>query len=121
MNKANFPLFPYRLLLGPLLLGMLLGDISAALAADDVLPQQSQQIETLQRRAEKLAFNGLDANNYHLAKARTWLDLSTSEYYDKDDSGNDKVRPDLWDKVAALKKQGKLSCGQRPAAEAELT
>ena len=66
MNKANFPLFPCRLLLGPLLLGVLLGDISTALAADDMLPQQSQQIETLQRRAEKLAFEGLDANNYHL-------------------------------------------------------
>jgi len=70
-----------------LLLGILSGSISPALAADELLPQQSQEIESLQRRAEKLAFDGLDPNSYHLAKARTWLDLATSEYYDKDDSG----------------------------------
>jgi OOP family OmpA-OmpF porin len=142
------------LMFGPLLmLGALLGNISTALAVDDVMPQQSQQIETLQRRAEKLAFSGLDANNYHLAKARTWLDLATSEYYDKDDSGivpaaigqaeilldalekkqavigmdtpmqvtgSEVVRPDLWVKIATLKKHAKFSCGQRPTAEAEV-
>jgi OmpA-OmpF porin, OOP family len=136
-----------------LLLGVLMGNISTALAVDDVMPQQSQQIETLQRRAEKLAFDGLDANNYHLAKARTWLDLATSEYYDKDDSGivpaaigqaetlldalekkqavigmdtpmqvtgSEVVRPDLWEKIAALKKNKSFSCAQPPIAEAEV-
>lgn len=139
------------LMFGPLLLlGVLLGNISTALAVDDVMPQQ---IEALQRRAEKLAFDGLDTNNYHLAKARTWLDLATSEYYDKDDSGivpaaigqaetlldalekkqavigmdtpmqvtgSEVVRADLWDKIAALKKHAKFSCGQRPTGEAEV-
>ena len=143
MNKAIVPL-----LIGPLLLVILSGNISDALAADE-----SQQIETLQRRAEKLSFDRLDPNNYHLAKARTWLNLATSEYYDRDDSGiisaavtqaatlldalenkqtgismdtptqlpgGETVRPDLWDKIAALKKNDKFSCGQRPTAEAEV-
>jgi outer membrane protein OmpA-like peptidoglycan-associated protein len=34
--------------------------------------------------------------------------------------GSEKVRPDLWNKIAALKKHDKFSCGQRPAAEAEV-
>jgi outer membrane protein OmpA-like peptidoglycan-associated protein len=136
-----------------LLLAFLLCDASHALAADKLLPQYSHQIEVLQRQAEKLAANGLDPNNYHLAKARTWLDLAFTEYYYKDDSGvvsaaigqaealldalekkqtnitmdtprqvmgSEVVRPDLWDQIAMLKKQGKFSCGQRPAAEAEV-
>lgn len=152
MNKAVFTLLS-RLLPGPLLFGVLLCNISATLAADEILPQQSQEIETLQRRAEKLVSGGLDPNNYPLAKARTWLDLALSEHYDKDDSGiipaaiaqaetlldalekkqadismdmpaqvqgSEKVRPDLWDKIAALKKHPKFSCGQRPVAEAEV-
>jgi outer membrane protein OmpA-like peptidoglycan-associated protein len=143
MNKAVFPL-----LFGSLLLIVLLGNISDALAAGE-----QQQIETLQRRAEKLTFDGPDPNNYHLAKARSWLDLATSEYYDKDDSeivpsaitqaatlldalekkqsgismdtpaqlpGSETVRPELWNKIAALKKQNKFSCGQIPTAEAEV-
>jgi len=65
-----------------LLLGFLLCNVSPVLAADDL-----QQIETLQRRAEKLAFDGIDPNDYHLAKARTWLDLALTEYNDKDESG----------------------------------
>jgi OOP family OmpA-OmpF porin len=139
---------------GPLLLsGVLLANLSHVLAADEIVPQPSQEIESMQRRAEKLAFDGLDTNNYHLAKARTWLDLATSEYYDNDDSGivaaaiaqaaalldalekkqtgismdtpaqvpgTEKVRTDLWDKVAALKKLNKFYCGQRPTAEAEV-
>jgi outer membrane protein OmpA-like peptidoglycan-associated protein len=142
MYKAYIPL-----LIGPLLLFVLSANVSA-LAADE-----SQQIDALQRRAEKLSFEPLDSNSYHLAKARTWLDLALSEYYDKDDSGivpasiaqaatllnalenrrtgismdtpaqipgSAKVRPDLWDKIAALKKQGKFTCGQRHAAEAEV-
>jgi OmpA-OmpF porin, OOP family len=140
-------------MLGPLLLGILLGDISAVWAADAVLPQKSQQIETLQRRAENLSFNGLDSNDYQLAKARTWLDLAYSEYYDSDNSGivpaaiaqaetlldalekkqsgitldtpvqlpgSEAVRPDLRDKIAALKKNRNFSCAQRPIAEAEV-
>lgn len=136
-----------------MLLGILLGHISAALAAHDVLLQDSQQIETLQRRAEKLAFGGLDPNNYYLVKARTWLDMAFDEYYDKDDSGivpaaiaqaetlldalekkqagismdtpqqlpgSDPVRPDLWIRIAALKKDKSFSCAQRPIAEAEV-
>jgi OmpA-OmpF porin, OOP family len=66
---------------------ILLGSIAIAQATEDVLPNQLQQIESLQRRAEKLAFDGLDSSDYHLAKARTWLNLALSEYYDKDSSG----------------------------------
>lgn len=143
MNKANFPL-----LLGTLLFGILSSNISQVLAADE-----SQQIETLQRRAGQLTTDGLDTNNYHLAKARTWLDLALSEYYDKDTSGivpaaiaqagtlldaleqkradismdmpaqvpgSEAVRPDLWDKIATLKKHKNFYCGQRPIAEAEV-
>jgi OOP family OmpA-OmpF porin len=141
-------------LCGPLLMfGMLSTNISQAMAADETLIQPSQEIETLQRRAEKLNFDSLDPNSYHLAKARTWLDLATSEYYDRDDSGivatsisqaatlldaleakqtgismdmpakvpgSETMRPELWDKIAALKKQSKFSCGQRQTAEAEV-
>jgi len=62
-------------LFGALLFNALLCNISLAVAADG-----QQQIESLQRRAEKLAYDALDPDNYHLAKARTWLDLATSEY-----------------------------------------
>jgi OmpA-OmpF porin, OOP family len=143
MNRAIIPLW-----IGQLLLVVLTGNISEALAADE-----SQHIESLQRRAEKLSFDRLDPNNYHLAKARTWLNLAASEYYDKDDSGivpasitqgetllnaleskqtgitmdtpaqipgSEKIRPDLWDNVAALKRNDKFSCGQRQTAEAEV-
>lgn len=34
--------------------------------------------------------------------------------------GSEEVRPDLWDKIAALKKHAKFSCGQRQIAEAEV-
>lgn len=34
--------------------------------------------------------------------------------------GSEAVRPDLWNKIAALKKHDKSSCGQRPLAEAEV-
>ncbi|MGC2047392.1 MAG: OmpA family protein [Gallionella sp.] len=131
-----------------LLLALLLCGGSPALAADGL-----HQIETLQRRAEKLAFDGLDSNNYHLSKARIWLDLALTEYYNQDETGvveaaigqaevllgalenkqsgiamdtpqqvpgSEVVRPDLWDQIAILKKQEMFSCGQRPAAEAEV-
>jgi outer membrane protein OmpA-like peptidoglycan-associated protein len=153
MNKTFFALLSRPLMLGTLLLIVLTGNISAALAADEALPQQSGEIETLLRRAEKLVAGGMDPDNYHLAKARTWLDLALSEHYEKDDSGiipaairqagnlldaleqkqtdismhmplqtegSESVRPDLWDKIATLKKHEKFSCGQRPTAEAEV-
>lgn len=52
-----------------------------------MLPAHLQQIEALQRRAENLAFGELGSNNYHLAKARAWLDMALSEYHEKDNSG----------------------------------
>lgn len=112
-----------------------------------------QHIESLQRRADKLAFGEIGANNYQLAKARTWIDLALSEYHENDGNGiipaaieqaeilldalekkqtgigmdtpmqvtgSEAVRPDLWSKIAALKKHEKFSCGQRPVAEAEV-
>jgi len=66
---------------------ILMGGIPFAHAAQAVLPEQLQQIESLQHRADKLSYGNLDANNYHLAKARSWLDVALSEYYDKDTSG----------------------------------
>ena len=70
-----------------LLLTLLLSSISLAQAADELLSQHLQQIESLQRRADKLAFGEIGSSNYHLAKARTWLDLALSEYHEKDTSG----------------------------------
>lgn len=65
----------------PLLLGIFL--CNASLAHAD---EAEQQIESMQRRVEKLSFGELGPNNYHLSKARTWLDLAVSENNDKDDS-----------------------------------
>lgn len=70
-----------------LLLSLLLAGTFSTLAAGAALPKQLQQIESLQHRAHKMTFGVPGANNYHLAKARTWLDLAVSEYYGKDDSG----------------------------------
>lgn len=139
-------------LLLSLLLALLLGSLPA-LAEQILPPQDIEQIEALQRRADKLAFSEPGANNYHLAKARAWLDLALDEYYGKDTSGivqaavaqaealldaldkkqagltmdtpaqlpgSEPVRPDLWDRVAALKGNAKFSCGQRKLAEAEV-
>jgi len=142
-----------------LLLAILLGSVSPAPAADESLPNALQQIESLQkieslqRRADKLAFGELGANNYHLAKARTWLDMALSEYHENEGNGivpaaieqaeilldalekkqavismdtpeqvtgSEAVRPDLWNKIAMLKKHEKFSCGQRAIAEAEV-
>ena len=144
--KLNKPVFS-------LLFALMLGNIPLARAADEAQPASLQQIETLQRRADKLAFDVLDSNNYHLSKARAWLGLALSEYYEKDTSGtlaaaidqaeslldalekkqadismdtpvqipgSEAVRPDLLDRIAALKKHNKFSCGQRPTAEAEV-
>jgi len=46
-----------------------------------------QKIETLQRRADKLVFGGPGADNYYLAKARTWLDLALGEYHENEGNG----------------------------------
>ena len=127
--------------------------VSAPLAQAAALPEQLQQIESLQRRADNLAFGEPGANNYHLAKARTWLDLALSEYHENEGTdlvpaaigqaeklldalekkqadisrdtpvqvpGSEAVRPDLWNRIAAMKKHDKFSCGQRPIAEAEV-
>lgn len=61
--------------------------MTPAYAADAPLPAHLHQIEDLQRRADKLAFGELGSNNYHLAKARTWLDMALSEYHQTDSSG----------------------------------
>jgi OmpA-OmpF porin, OOP family len=130
----------------------LLNVITLAQAADTAQPEQLQQIESLQRIAGKLTYADLDINNYHLAKARTWLELALSEAYDKDSTGivsasigqaknllealqknqagismdtpmelpgSETVRPDLWNKIAALKQRDKFSCGQQSIAQAE--
>lgn len=68
-------------------LAILWSSIAIAHATEDVLPLQLQKIESLQRRADNLLFGELDLHNYHLAKARTWLDLALSEYHDNDNSG----------------------------------
>jgi OOP family OmpA-OmpF porin len=144
-----------------LLFAVLLGSVSLVHAAGDppgesaekLHLEQLQQIETLQRRADKLAFGNIGADNYHLAKARLWLDMALSEYHENEYnglvpaaivqagtlldaleknladismdtpqhiSGSEAVRPDLWKKIAALKKNKGFSCGQRPVAEAEI-
>ncbi len=136
-----------------LLFAALLGILAPAQAAGEPLPERLQQIADLQRRADKLAFGGVGSDNYHLAKARTWLDLALGEYHQQDSSGmmdaaiaqaqtlldaldnkqsgigmdtpkqlpgSEAVRPDLWDRIAALKGNAKFSCGQRQIAEAEV-
>jgi len=71
-----------------ILIALSLGFLTLAQAGEQVLPEQLAQIESLQRRADNLAFGELKgADGYHLAKARAWLDLTTSEYYEKDTSG----------------------------------
>ena len=76
-----------------LLFAIMAGSLSVALAADEshADPKQQnetvQQIESLQRRSDKLYFGRLGSNNYHLSKARTWLDLALTEYRNKDTSG----------------------------------
>ena len=123
-------------------------NVAAAPSGND-LPR----IEALQRRADGLAKDGLQQYDYHLTKARTWLDLAMTEFYDEDDSGvilaateqaeglidavanrqinipldtprlitgTEEVRPDLWERIAALKMNENFSCGQRPTAQAEV-
>lgn len=132
---------------------LLLTGIPPAQAAEEISPQHLRRIETLQRRADMMAFGEPGSNNYHLAKARCWLDFALSEYYVMDNSGivtaateqagalldalekkqadipqdtprilesSEAVRPDLWDKIAALKSHAGFSCGQRQIAGAEV-
>lgn len=56
-------------------------------AADAPMPAHLEQIEGLQKRSDKLVFGEVGADNYHLAKARAWLDLALSEYHQTDTSG----------------------------------
>jgi len=73
--------------------------VDAAESTGQMLPEQLQQIESLQRRADKLAFGELGPNNYHLAKARVWLDLALSEYYEKEGTG---ILPGAIEQASAL-------------------
>lgn len=70
-----------------LLLSLLLSISCVAVAAPDPVPENLQQIEALQRRADTLAFGAIGSDNYHLAKARAWLDLALSEYHQTDNTG----------------------------------
>lgn len=78
MNKHIIP---------SLLTVLLLGSIAVAQAAEELLPEQLRKIESLQRRADKLAFGEFGTDNYHLAKARTWLDLALGEYHESEING----------------------------------
>jgi outer membrane protein OmpA-like peptidoglycan-associated protein len=51
-------------------------------AADDLAV-----IEQMQRRADRLGFGKVDADDYALSKARAWLDLALDEYHEKDRTG----------------------------------
>lgn len=73
--------------LNQLLLFTLLGTWSLAVVAAGVSPVDLESIVAQQRRADTLAFGKIGSNNYHLAKARTWLDMATSEYHEADTSG----------------------------------
>lgn len=59
----------------------------SSVAAETPMPANLEQIESLQKRSDKLVFGEVGADNYHLAKARAWLDLALSEYHQTDTSG----------------------------------
>lgn len=63
------------------------GCIATAQAAEELSPLDLLAIEALQKRADTLAFGEVGSDNYHLAKARTWLDLALSEYHQTDTTG----------------------------------
>ena len=67
-----------------LLFILLYGCISVVRAAGEALPGQLQQIESLQRHADKLALGEPGTDNYYLSKARSWLDLALGEYYENE-------------------------------------
>jgi len=50
-------------------------------------PELLLQIDALQHRADKLYFGKPGANNYHLTKARIWLDVALDEYYENEGNG----------------------------------
>jgi len=56
-------------------------------AAEPAVPEKLIQIEEFQRRADLMAFGSVGPDNYHLAKARTWLDMALSEYHENEHSG----------------------------------
>jgi outer membrane protein OmpA-like peptidoglycan-associated protein len=68
-----------------LLASLLPGSIGHA--AEQPLPAQLAQIEALQHRADVLALGEVGPHNYHLAKARTWLDMALSEYHENEQNG----------------------------------
>jgi len=136
-----------------MLLSVLLSCLPVSLVAATIIPEQLQQIENLQMRADKMAFGDVGMNNYHLAKARAWLDMALGEYHENENDGlvtgaieqarillealdrkqenismetpgqmpgSEAIRPDLWAKIAKMKKHDKFSCSQRPIAEAEV-
>jgi len=51
--------------------------------SSEVLMAFKQKIDSLQQRSDKLFMGSLGPNNYHLSKARTWLDMATNEYNEK--------------------------------------
>ena len=57
---------------------------SIAEPAGKPLPAQLHELEAFQRRADLMAFGEVGPDNYHLAKARTWIDLAISEYYENE-------------------------------------
>lgn len=65
----------------------LLACLPVTLFADSALPQNLAQIDALQRRADALTYGDQSPNIYHLAKARAWLDMATSEYHQTDTTG----------------------------------
>lgn len=64
-----------------------LGNLTLVQAIAEPMPEQLHQIEAMQRHAEHLDFGYLGSANYHLAKARTWLDMALFEYHQKDSTG----------------------------------
>ncbi|HLY97076.1 MAG TPA: OmpA family protein [Sideroxyarcus sp.] len=72
-----------------LLLAVLLAFSHATLAEGNrpTTPGDLQQIEQLQRRADKLSFGRLGPDNYTLCKARAWLDMALIEYHEQERTG----------------------------------
>jgi outer membrane protein OmpA-like peptidoglycan-associated protein len=65
----------------------LMACVFSAHAAEELLPKHLQDIEALQKRADKLTFDPTSVESYHFAKARAWLDLALSEYHQTDTTG----------------------------------
>ncbi len=84
-----------------LLLAVILVLSRTALAEGNHLttPADLEQIEQLQRRAEKLSFGPLGPDNYTLCKARAWLDVALIEYHEQERTG---IVQDALEQAAAL-------------------